>query len=761
MFRYLRYLLYFLALMMFFACTDYSSEAADWQAAENALFTRWAKEVGPNNVLPEYPRPQLVRDDWMNLNGLWDYAILPREADRVNKFDGKILVPFPLESALSGVKRSLDDNSRLWYRRTVKLPSNWREKRILLNFGAVDWEATVWINGDKIGVHRGGYDAFTLDITNALRDTDEQEIVLAVWDPTETGHQPRGKQTRDPHGFWNTAVSGIWQTVWLEPVEKERGYIKSVRLTPDIDNKTISIKTLLSGITEKTRVTARASDGDMEVGIFTGMPGEDIVLTIPDTKLWSPEYPYLYGLDISLVQDGDIIDQVSSYFGMRKISKMKDERGRWRLALNNQVYFQFGMLDQGWWPDGLYRAPTDEALKYDIKAAKSLNFNMLRKHGKMEPHRWYYWCDKLGILVWQDMTPGDISGEYGTDRSPESATQFETEYAEMLDELYNFPSIVTWVIFNEGWGQYDTERLVHWTKEKDKQRLVIGASGFVDKASGDIHDVHAYPGPTGAALEKNRATTLGEFGGLGFPVKGHLWDETKAWGYINYKDVEELTDAYQELIEKLHPYVAEGISAAIYTQVSDVENEVNGMLTYDRAEIKMDADRLRKIADRLYSIRSDSFNIEPILPTSQKSRQRWQYTFNKPSDDWLQLEFDARGWRTGSGGFGDPKDSNPVIGTEWKNRELWLRKKFNFNGSTEDLYLQVYHQFELESHIYVNGELIAEGPEHSNAYTFIKLDDKAKSLLKSDNNLLAVYCKNNGRRAYFDCGLVTIKRNIR
>jgi hypothetical protein len=505
------------------------------------------------------------------------------------------------------------------------------------------------------------------------------------------------------------------------------------------------------------RVKVSAREGEKEVGVFTAFAGDTIVLSVRDARLWSPQNPFLYDLEVLLLYEGVVIDHVKSYFGMRKISKKKDERGVWRLALNNEIYFQFGMLDQGWWPDGLYRAPTDEALKYDIEVAKKLGFNMLRKHGKMEPQRWYYWCDKLGILVWQDMTPGDIQGEYGTDRSPESAAQFELEYDEMLDELYNFPAIVTWVIFNEGWGQYDTERLVNRTKRIDPQRMVIGASGFVDKGVGDIRDVHGYPGPTGAALEMNRVTTLGEFGGLGFPVKGHLWDESKAWGYVSYKNVAELTDAYRELVEKLHPYVSEGISAAIYTQITDVENEVNGMMTYDRAVIKMDPERVRTISQHLYSVKPGFYLIDPVLPTSQKTAQAWRYVFNKPADGWEKPGFDDKNWKTGKGGFGDPKDSNPVIRTEWRNRELWLRKKFSYEGTKDEtLYLQLFHQFELVSHIYLNGKLIAEGPEHSNAYTFIKLDEKAKSVLKQDENVLAVYCKNNGRRAYFDAGLVII-----
>jgi hypothetical protein len=723
------------------------------------LVTRWGLELNKDDVLPEYPRPNMVRNDWMNLNGYWDYAILDRTDDAVNKYHGKILVPFPVESALSGIKQPINADQRLWYRRFIKIPEKWDDRRVLLHFGAVDWETTVWINGTEIGQHRGGYDAFSFDITDALNKDEYQEIVVSVWDPTEDGHQPRGKQTRDPHGFWYTAVTGIWQTVWLEPVEKDRGYFQSVILTTDIDKETLIIKTMLSESFEKRSVKVRVFEGGKEVEVLSGPSSEEIIISMNDAKLWSPESPFLYDLEVSLLHNGEVIDQISSYFGMRKISKKKDGQGVWRLALNNEIYFQFGMLDQGWWPDGLYRAPSDEALKYDLELAKKLGFNMLRKHGKVEPQRWYYWCDKLGILVWQDMTPGDIEGEYGTERSPESARQFELEYTEMLDELYNFPSIVTWVIFNEGWGQYDTERLVDITKQMDLSRLVIGASGFVDKGVGDIHDVHGYPGPTGAAIDKYRVTTLGEFGGFGFPIKDHLWDESKAWGYVSYKNVQELEEAFERLIGKLHPYVSEGISAAIYTQITDVENEVNGLMTYDRAIVKMDPQNVNKIAERLFSVIPGSYRVEPVLPTSQQKGQKWKYVVEKPAKGWEGQAFNDKDWEISEGGFGDPKDNNPVIRTEWKERELWLRKIFSYEGQGDQpLYIQIFHQFEMESHIYLNGELIAEGPEHSNAYTFIKLDTKAKLILKAGENILAVYCKNNGRRAYFDAGLVTINK---
>jgi len=741
----------FLLMIFLFACGEKNPSETKWKPVEDIMLSRWAKNIDPENLLPEYPRPQMVRKEWLNLNGLWDFTLVSKDVDLIESYDNKILAPFPVESALSGIKKTVTKDDKVWYRKFITVPDNWVDKKILLHFGAVDWETTVFINGKKIGDHRGGYDNFSFDITDELIDSENQEIVVSVWDPTDDGYQPKGKQTTNTHGFWYTAVTGIWQTVWIEPVEKDNGYIESIKLIPDIDKKTISLSANIAGLSKDHRLKFTAKDGDKVVGEFTGHANEEISLKLLNNKLWSPEIPFLYTAEIELIYKDEVVDVIDSYFGMRKIGKKQDEGGILRLALNNEIYFQFGMLDQGWWPGGLYRAPSDEALKYDIEMTKKLGFNMLRKHGKVEPARWYYWCDKLGVLVWQDMTPGDIDGENGTDRSEESANQFELEYSEMINDLINYPSVVTWVIFNEGWGQYDTKRLVKWTKEQDATRLVIGASGFMDKGTGDMHDVHGYPGPTGAALEDDRVTTLGEFGGLGFPVKGHLWDESKAWGYVNYKNILELEDAYSSLINKLHPYVSQGISSAIYTQITDVENEVNGLMTYDRALVKMDRQLLRNIAEKLYAVKPGSISIKEVIPSSQKTGQEWRYVFEKPSESWEKQNYDDKGWMTGEGGFGDSKDSNPVIRTEWKDRELWLRKKFVYNGQAdESLYLQAFHQFESETQFYLNGELIAEAPEHSNAYTFIKLHDKAKSLLKQGENIFAVYCKNNGRRAYFD-----------
>ena len=580
-----------------------------WEPAKGPLMTRWAKEVSPQNAHPEYPRPMMVRKDWMNLNGLWDYAITQKGTEKPAKWDVQILVPFPVESALSGVMKRVSENENLWYHRTFKIPAGWRGKRILLNFGAVDWEATVWVNGKELGTHRGGYDSFSFDITDALTDSAEQEIVVRVWDPTDAGYQPRGKQVRRPGGIWYTPTTGIWQTTWLEPVADS--YIESVKITPDFDKSSVSItvNTILKGGNYSVKVDAL--DGNSVVQSKSanfsgdGKTANTITLTIPSAKPWSPDSPFLYGLKITLTHNNETKDEVESYFGMRKISLCKDEEGILRLCLNNKPLFQFGPLDQGFWPDGLYTAPTDEALRYDIEVTKSLGFNMARKHVKIEPQRWYYWCDKLGLLVWQDMPSGDkFIGPRDPDitRSPESAAQFEKELKAMVEGHYNHPCIVMWVPYNEGWGQWDTVRIVNLIKQWDPTRLVNNASGWTDRKVGDVHDVHIYPGPGAPPREPNRAIVLGEFGGLGLPLKGHTWQDEKNWGYRSFTTREELTDAYLALLDKLHPLTGSaGLSAAVYTQTTDVEVEVNGLMTYDREVIKMDKELIAQAAKKLYT----------------------------------------------------------------------------------------------------------------------------------------------------------------
>ena len=561
---------------------------ADYKVVDGGLVTGWAGQVCPKNVLGRYPRPQMVRKRWLNLNGLWDYAIKPKDQPQTNKFDSRILVPFPVESALSGVKKTVGSENRLWYRRTFEIPHKWKGKRILLHFGAVDWETVVWVNGKKIGSHRGGYDPFSFDITDALKRKGKQQLIVSVWDPTDKNWQSRGKQVSKPKGIWYTAVTGIWQTVWLEPVAP--AYIKSLKITPDINTGNVHINADCS---------KDAADLFLEAKL-KGIPSskaknkvsKDLLLSIKEPKLWSPDSPFLYDLNISLINSkGEKIDEVQSYFGMREVTLAKDADGITRIFLNNRPVFMLGPLDQGWWPDGLYTAPSDDALRYDIEITKKLGFNTIRKHVKIEPARWYYWCDKLGLLVWQDMPSGDKYIRPEDDdiiRSDESAKQFELELRRMIDNHYNSPSIIMWVIFNEGWGQYDTQRLTKWTKQYDPTRVVNSTSGWADRAVGDVHDIHCYPGPEAPANEEKRAAVLGEFGGLGLGIKNHSWTDEKQWGYRKYDSREQLTAAYLDLLRKLQSLKDKGLAAAIYTQTTDVETEVNGLMTYDRAIIKMD-----------------------------------------------------------------------------------------------------------------------------------------------------------------------------
>lgn len=572
-----------------------------WQSRQATLPSRWRAQVSAEHPHPEYPRPQMVRAEWLDLNGRWDYAIRPKEEERPESLEGRILVPFPVESSLSGVQKSVGPEQRLWYRRRMEIPAAWMQRRILLHFGAVDRETMVWVNGRFIGEHRGGYDAFSFDITSALERSGSQEILLAVWDPTDAGDQPRGKQVRNPRGIWYTPTTGIWQTVWLEPVPTVS--IDRVKIVPDAraGSFSVTIRTrgdaaghrVAIGIREQGRVVARAS----------GEPGSPVTLRVPAPKLWSPDSPFLYDMDVELMKGDAVVDRVTGYAGLRSIALCSDAGGRLRLCLNDKPLFQFGPLDQGFWPDGLYAAPTDEALRYDIEVTRRLGFNMARKHVKIEPERWYYWCDRLGLLVWQDMPSGDRSiGKEAADiqRVAQSARQFELELERAIDRLYNHPCIVMWVPFNEGWGQYDTARIAGWIKAYDPTRLVDSASGWADRGAGDVRDIHSYPGPEAPPLEDRRAAVLGEFGGLGLPVSGHTWQAEKNWGYRSFKTGEELTEAYLQLIDKLVPLVESGLAAAVYTQTTDVEIEVNGLMTYDSAMIKMDAERISAANRRVY-----------------------------------------------------------------------------------------------------------------------------------------------------------------
>jgi beta-galactosidase/beta-glucuronidase len=591
-----------LRLPLALACALLLGHAADWKPAENPLSTPWTDKVTADRALPEYPRPQMVRPKWTNLNGLWDYAIVEKDAARPAQFEGKLLVPYPVESALSGVKKPLSPEQRLWYRRTFTATPA-KGTRLLLHFGAVDWRAEVFVNGNSIGIHEGGYDPFTLDITDALKpQAKDQELVVAVWDPTDSGLQPRGKQVLNPNGIWYTAVSGIWQTVWLEPVPAE--HIDNIVMTPDLDGRRLRLH-VDAGAPADFIATARLRG--QTVGRVRGKTGQDLAIPLARVAPWSPDSPTLYDLEIAL-RSGDA---VKSYFGMRKVEVRKDAAGANRIFLNNAARFLIGPLDQGWWPDGLYTAPTDEALRSDIETLKKLGFNMCRKHVKVEPARWYYWCDKLGFLVWQDLpsammrgsSPNPTSVRKGSAEDakfpPEAATGFRRELEAMVRQLHNAPSIVVWVPFNEGWGQHDTNEILRWVKSLDPSRLVDGPSGWEDRGYGDFKDMHDYPGPGMFPLMPDRASVLGEFGGLGLPLEGHLWWNKRNWGYRTFEERAKLQEAYEALITKLAPLVKQGLAAAIYTQTSDVEGEVNGLMTYDRKMVKFDAAKLAALHRKL------------------------------------------------------------------------------------------------------------------------------------------------------------------
>ena len=709
-----------------------------WQPAEGPLMTRWAEDVSPENVWPEYPRPQMVRPEWTNLNGVWQYAIQDKEAGKPAEWDGEILVPFAVESALSGVMKPVQPEQKLWYRRTFEAPAMNEDGRLLLHFGAVDWECTVWVNGTEVGQHVGGYDPFSFDITDQLADG-ENEIILAVWDPTDAGWQPRGKQVLKPHGIMYTAVTGIWQTAWLETVPA--AYIKSLKIVPDIDRGVVCVTVNAS---EKAQVQLAAIDGKETVAKKSADAGQTIELPIENAKLWSPDEPNLYDLKVSLLQDGKTVDVVESYFGMRKIHVAKDADGLNRLMLNNEVVFQYGPLDQGWWPDGLYTPATEEAMKYDIVMTKKFGMNMARKHVKYECARWYYWCDKMGLLVWQDMPAG------GSGKNDESKANFRTELKAMIDTLHNFPSIVMWVPFNEGWGQHDTPEVVEWVEKYDPTRPVNEASGWHDKGSGTVSDMHKYPGPGTRPAEESRVVVLGEFGGLGLPVKGHTWQAEKNWGYRSYENSADLTDAYVKLLTAMRPLIGQGLSAAVYTQTSDVEIEVNGLMTYDRDVVKLDLDRIAEAARKLYL---PPPILKQFLASSEQQAQPWAYTTKQPGDDWMEPDFDATGWNTGPAGFGTEGTPGTAVRTEWKTSDIWIRRTFTVDSlpNAGELCLNIHHDEDAE--VYINGKLAMSFTEYTTSYTSAPLDSDAVKLLKTGENTIAIHCRQTRGGQYIDAGL--------
>ena len=575
------------------SCTDKSPN--NWTPAPNPLMTRWAAEVDPVMPWPEYPRPQMVREEWINLNGLWDYQIMRKGAEQ-DAFIKSILVPYPVESSLSGIGDSVGPEDIIIYRRMFEVPGSWQGKQIMLHFEAVDWETHVFVNGKEAGTHKGGYDPFYFDISDIVDGTGTNELVVKVSDPTSEGPQPRGKQVLNPHGIWYTPTSGIWQTVWLEPVSQT--HIKGMKIIADPGEGILSLDIACDGFHSGDKVLISIMDqGEtIEEDVFESPTG--IRVPVTDVKSWSPDDPHLYDLSIRIIRENEELDRVSSYFGMRKIEKRMADDGFVRLFLNGEVCFQNGPLDQGFWPDGLYTPPTDEAMRFDIEMTKKMGFNMLRKHVKVENRRFYYWCDKLGIMVWQDMpsTSGYVAPDKeDLDRPLEEKKQFRLELERMITTRLNHPSIVMWVPFNEGWGQFETIETVDYIYSLDPTRLVNNTSGWADRGAGDVIDIHHYPDPRCPAAEQNRASVLGEFGGLGLFVPGHTWEE-KNWGYRKMIDSVSLLLKYEQFYTKVWEMAkSEGLSASVYTQTTDVETETNGLMTYDRAVVKIDAGILNHI----------------------------------------------------------------------------------------------------------------------------------------------------------------------
>jgi ribosomal protein S17E len=725
-------------------------QAQNWAPVPGQIMTNWANDVTPENVWKEYPRPQMVRTDWLNLNGLWDFEITDRDTNKIAiNYARKILVPFCVESALSGIKETITGKQQMMYRRYFTVPSNWNQKYLILHFEAVDYETKVWVDGKYVGMHKGGYDHFQFDITGFLSKEQKHEIKIVVWDPTNEGSQPIGKQALPAikNVTKYTATSGIWQTVWLEPINDVA--IESIKIIPNIDNATISLQTKVVGATQGTRIKIQAFDQGKEIASSIAAYDELVSLQLNQPKLWSPTNPFLYDLKLTLIKEGKVVDEVSSYFGMRKISMGRDQEGYMRILLNNEIIYQLGPLDQGYWPDGILTPASDQALRYDIAYLKKIGANMDRMHMKVQPERWYYHCDQLGILVWQDMVSPT---KFIDTKSNLNSSDFELEHNITVDQLYNHPSIIQWVLFNESWGQYDTERLTAALKAKDPTRLVINASGWHDKKVGDIRDFHDYTiHPAIALVTKNdeRAMVLGEAGGFDLLIPGHLWTpdlktETKLktdWT-IDFKkgvvkSADELIEKYTILLDDLFQLKKYGLNAVVYTQISDVEDEISGWMTYDR--------KVGKLPDTTFAALHQQF-FKPtitgkyILPLSMNTAQQWNYRFTAPSNDWIKNTTIAD-FKLGEAPFGIESNNAHKVNTTWNTNSLFLNKEFTLTALPSKLSLVACNTGITD--VYINGAYVMQfnnflknDPEVKISETL--LSDKAMKLLKVGVNQLSL-----------------------
>jgi len=734
--------------LLLFSCFLYQFSFAQYAQKPVSIASPWAKDITDKNAWQEYPRPQLIRDKWLNLNGLWDYKILAKGSAAPTNFNGKILVPFSIESSLSGVQKPLLPEEELWYDRSVVLPADWKGKEIILHFGAVDWQSTVYINDKEIGKHTGGSDSFSFNITPFLKPG-IQKIRLKVTDPTDSYIQPRGKQVLNPHGFWYTAVSGIWQTVWLEPVNPT--YISYLNPVPDIDNEKIVFQSELNRPHGNEMLEVVVSYKNKAVKKLKTPFKNSFALDMKDAALWSPDEPNIYNIEVNLTRKGKVLDNFSSYFTMRKISLGIDDRGFTRIMLNNKPLFQWGTLDQGWWPESLLTPPSDAAMKYDMEVLKKMGFNMIRKHIKVEPARYYYHADTLGMLLWQDMPSGftklndpvnhlKFDDPNDWDRPKKSAEEFEAEWKSIIDNLRFFGSIVVWVPFNEGWGQYDTKRITDWTQNHDPSRLVDATSGWTDRKVGHMFDAHQYPGPAMEPAEDNpgRAIVLGEFGGLGWPVKGHLWNEDKRnWGYRTFVTQAEYTTELHQIIHNLYPLLSKGLSAAIYTQTSDVEGEVNGLMTYDRRYTKIAIEAMKRISDSVFHRYPES---RTIIKDSELTPSSMHVSYKDPGADWTLLSSSNAAFK---------KTAAPLKVT--KGHNIWAISSFTADQLPTKMALKLYGQGDLK--IFLNGvEVYNKRILTRRHYDEFNISEFSH-LVKPGNNVLALELKNVLADSEFDFGL--------
>ncbi|HEY5464981.1 MAG TPA: sugar-binding domain-containing protein [Hanamia sp.] len=740
------YLKKLLAITSFLLFTSFLF-AQNWQPKKAPLMTRFAKDVNPNNVLPEYPRPQMVRSKWQNLNGLWQYQPGTSENETLpeGKLSGTILVPFPVESALSGV---MEHHERLWYKRSFTIPKEWNGERILLHFGAVDFESEVFINGKSVGVHKGGYDPFSYDITDYLTRNGTQQIAVRVYDPTDKGGFPRGKQSLHPGGIMYTPTTGIWQTVWMEPVPSTR--IDDIKIVPDIDQSVLKLNVNTDN-TEDANVVVKIMDGEKIIATKSGNANEEIIIPVPKEKLWSPQNPFLYNLSVSLKKGNKTLDEVSSYFGMRKIS-VENDNGYKKMFLNNKFVFELGPLDQGFWPDGIYTAPTDEAIKNDLEMMKKLGFNMVRKHIKVEPYRWYYWADKLGLMVWQDMP----SANSYTEHTPLVDTaEYASELKRMVETHWNSPCIIMWDLFNEGQGQNNTVELVNMVKKLDPSRLVNQASGGGYFDAGDVLDIHSYPAPA-CPSSTTQALACGEYGGIGYAIKNHTW--SKGWGYLMIQNQREYDSLYNQFANDLTVFKTNnGLSAAVYTQITDVETELNGLMTYDRAVVK---GILAKIRQSNLDVIYKKLYLHTILPTSEKEARNWKYTFEKPDNgNWHSKMFDDASWKTGEAGFGTKETPGAVVRTVWNTDDIWIRQEFSLGDLSkidrDKLVLYLHHDDDCE--VYINGVKAVVAKDYTSGYTMTQIRKAAKdALIANGKNVIAIHCHQKQGGQYIDAGISLI-----